>query len=159
MIRLIILSISVLFIWLEKGFLQETKILNIEVPKQVSIPRGETLGIKIEVNIKETYHIQANPVNDDFLIPTSLEIKPDKIVIPGTPIYPTGKSFKLEGLADNISVYDGKFSITLPIYVRNTVQPGEYPIKGKLHYQACDSARCFAPRSISFTIPLIVEKY
>jgi hypothetical protein len=119
---------------------------------------GEIVEIGVTVNIKEGYHLQANPVNDDFLIPTTLEVQSDKEIITGNPIYPPGESFNLEGSTDTLLVYSDKFYIEFPLKVTKKTQPGEYALKGKLHYQACDSIKCFAPRSMIFTIPIKAVK-
>jgi hypothetical protein len=154
MIRLIVLVVLVLFPGIESGVAQTTDMVTLEFPPEVRIPIGESVEIDIEVTVKEAFHLQANPVNDDFLIPTTVEIKPQEDIIPGTPIYPPGKLFMLEDASDTLLVYDGTVPIKLPIRVLPAAHPEEYALEGELHYQACDSLRCFAPRSISFTIPI-----
>jgi DsbC/DsbD-like thiol-disulfide interchange protein len=143
---------------IEIGISQAIEMVSLEIPQEVRISIGETEEISIDVTIKEGYHVQANPVNDDFLIPTAIETKSSKEIVPGTPIYPPGKSFILKGTYDTLLVYDGMFSIKLPIRLLFNAHQGEYTIEGKLHYQACDSIRCFVPRSVLFTIPIKLVK-
>jgi hypothetical protein len=157
-ILIITLYTWIFFISPEEIFPQELNIVTIGVTKKVLISGGETFNISIEIDITEPYHVQANPVNDEYLIPTTIEIIPENEIILGNPIYPPGKLFKLEGTENNLLVYDGKFSIKVAINVLNNVQHGDHTLKGTLHYQACDSLRCFAPRTMPFTIPIKVLK-
>jgi hypothetical protein len=158
MIILFFLVLLVLFPGIEYGIAQTKDMVTLEFPPEVGIPIGETVELDISVIVKETFHLQANPVNDEFLIPTSVEIKPRKDIITEAPVYPPGKSFILKGTSDTLFVYDGRFSIRLPIQIIPAAQTGEYALEGELHYQACDSLKCFAPRSISFTIPVKAVK-
>ena len=52
-------------------------ILKITVP-EVVVSAGKRSVIKIEIEIRKGYHIQANKINDDLLIPTVIEITEDK---------------------------------------------------------------------------------
>lgn len=158
MTRLNFLAILTCFIGMEGGLSQTTEMITLEVPQEVRIAIGESSEIRIDVTIKEGYHVQANPVRDEFLIPATIETKFVKEIIPGNPIYPPSKLLTLKGASDTLLVYDGMFSIRLPIEVPLNAQAAKSKLEGSLYYQACDSIRCFAPRSISFTIPIKVVK-
>lgn len=159
MIRLVSLVVLLLFPGIKIGVAQPTDMVTLEVPQEVRIPVGESVEVGIDIIIKEKLHLQANPVNDEFLIPTTVKLKPGKDIISGIPVYPPGNSFILKGTSDTLSVYDGRLSIRFPVQIRPAVKPGKYLLEGELYYQACDSLKCFAPRSISFTISIeAVEK-
>jgi hypothetical protein len=98
--------------------------VTIGVLKKVLISRGETINTSIEIDIKEPYHVEANPVNDEYLIPTTIELTPQNEIITDNPIYPPAKFFKLEGTENSILVYDGKFSIKVLLSVLKNVQHG-----------------------------------
>ena len=51
----------------------------------------------MEIEIKKGYHIQANKVNDELLVPTTIEINEDKNITTGRQEFPPSKKFKLEG--------------------------------------------------------------
>jgi hypothetical protein len=85
--------------------------------------------VSIDIIIKKGFHLQANPVNDEFLIPTAVQLKPDKNIIPGAPVYPPGHLFILKGASDTLSVYGGRFSIGLPFQILPAAQPKEYTLK------------------------------
>ena len=123
---------------------------------QVTVYPGKSGALYIYVAVKKGYHIQAHKVNDEFIIPTTLDINADETIKIGKQIFPTGKKFKLEGTSDYLFVYDGKFKITLQFKAREKIQEGKYTLDAKLHYQACDNKSCFFPKTIDFSIALKV---
>jgi hypothetical protein len=130
-------------------------IIKITVPEVVA-HAGKSAVIYVYVVVKEGYHIQANKVNDEFIIPTTLDINADKIIIAGKQVFPKGKKFKLEGTSDYLFVYDGKFKITIPFKTMEKIQKGKYTLDAKLHYQACDNKTCLFPKTIDFFIAVKV---
>lgn len=158
MFRLNNLTVIICYSLINYGVAQKTDILKIEIPLEVSIPVGGTADIGLGVIINEKFHIQANPASDDFLIPSKIEINAMEGVIIGNPVYPKGESFWLEGTDNPLSVYSGKFSIHIPINISSGILTGKYKLNGKFYYQACDSSKCYAPRSLFFIIPVNVYK-
>ena len=100
------------------------------------------------------YHIQANKVNDDLLIPTSLEFTEDKNITIGMQEFPSAKNFKLEGTDNFLDVYDGVFEIRIPFKTIAKIPKGKYILDAKLHYQACNNKTCLFPKSIGFSISI-----
>ena len=113
--------------------------------------------IPIWVEVKQGYHIQANTVNDESLIPTTLEVNDDKNIAIIKQEFPPDKKFQLEGTDTFLNVYDGKFLIKLFLNPVAKTQIGKYVLNAKLRYQACDSISCLFPRVIEFSIPVEVK--
>ena len=128
-------------------------ILKIKVP-EIVVYAGKSSVIKMEIEIKKGYHIQANKVNDESLIPTTLEITEDKNITTGRQKFPTAKKFKLEGTDNFLDVYDGVFEIRIPLKTVKKIPKGKYIINAKLYYQACDNRTCLFPKTIRFSIPV-----
>jgi hypothetical protein len=126
-------------------------IIKITVP-EVIIHVGKSAVINVYVVVKEGYHIQANKVNDEFIIPTTLDIDTDRMMVMGKQVFPSGKKLKLEGTRDYLFVYDGKFKITMPLKAKEKIKKGKYMLDAKLRYQACDDKICFFPKAIDFSI-------
>ena len=125
--------------------------------KESIVYTGEGNWVEIGVNVKEGYHINANTVSDEFLIPTTLEIKSNEFLIVRDQEFPPARQFKLEGTDNFLSVYDGKFLIKLFVIPVKNVAEGKYILKARLQYQACDSRTCFFPRDIDFSIHVEVR--
>jgi Disulphide bond corrector protein DsbC len=126
-------------------------IVKVNAPEVTSYV-GKSGEIHIYVTIKKGFHIQANKVNDDFIIPTTLEINTGEIIATGKQSFPSGKKFRLEGTSDYLLVYDGIFKITIPFKTFEKIQKGKYTLDAKLHYQACDTKTCFSPKTVAFSV-------
>lgn len=128
---------------------------------QVTVPEviahaGKRAVINVYVSVKKGYHIQANKVNDEFIIPTTVEIGTHEMITTGKQLFPAGRKFKLEGTSDYLLVYDGVFKITIPFKVHEKIKKGKYLLDSKLHYQACDAKICFFPKTVGFSIAVKV---
>ncbi len=149
---IIIVSVSLL---MRNKQLVPADILKITVP-EVVVSAGKSSVIKMGIEIKKGYHIQANKVKDDLLIPTTVEINEDKNMITGRQEFPPSKKFNLEGSDGFLDVYDGVFEIRIPFKTIKKIPKGKYILDAKLHYQACNSRTCLFPKSIGFSIPVKV---
>lgn len=132
-------------------------IVTVQVGESV-VYAGESNWVEVGVTVKEGYHIQANKVNDESLIPTTLEIKNNKFLTISKQEFPPSKQFKLEGTDNSLDVFDGKFLIKLlldPVITKDA--ESKYVLAARLRYQACDSRSCLFPKSIDFSIPIEVK--
>lgn len=130
-------------------------ILKISVP-EIVVSAGKGTVIKIQVEIKKGYHIQANKVNDELLVPATVKIEEDKNITTGRQEFPRVKKIKLEGTDDFLDVYDGIFEIRIPFKTIGTIPKGKYILNAELHYQACDNKTCLFPKSLEFSISIKV---
>lgn len=124
--------------------------------REVKVDRGENAVMHIYVTVKNGFHIQAHKVNDEFIIPTTLDINTGEIVKMEQQIFPPAKKFRLEGTADYLLVYDGSFEISVPCRAGEKIQKGKYILSAKLHYQACNNKTCFFPKTVNFSISVKV---
>ena len=150
---LILLSFSILSATSQ----QKTEIVKLTVPK-IRVDQGNSSTIEIGVEVKDGYHIQANQLDNEYLIPTTLTIKGDTNIIVGKQVFPKSKKFRLEGSDDYWNVYDGSFVITILFKTTEIIQKGRYNLTATFHYQACDSKSCLSPRTINFSMPIEVTE-
>ncbi len=139
-----------------QGQMVKDSIVHVRAP-DVTVNAGKKGLINIYISVQKGYHIQANKVNDEFIIPTTIEVDTREIVTIEKMIFPKSKKFKLEGTTDHLLVYDGDFKIVIPFAMFEKVQQGKYKLKATLHYQACDNKRCYFPDKIVFPIFIEVE--
>lgn len=130
-------------------------IVKITVP-EIVVHAGKSAVLKMKIEIKKGYHIQANKVNDDFLISTNLEINEYKNIITGIQQFPPPKKFKLEDSDILLYVYDGVFEIRIPTTVKKEIPKGKHIMKANLRYQACDNKTCLFPKRIAFSFTIEV---
>jgi DsbC/DsbD-like thiol-disulfide interchange protein len=131
------------------------QIVKVNVPN-VTVYAGKGSVIILNVEVKEGYHIQANKVSDEFLIPTTVEITTDEKIKPGEQLFPAAKKFKLEGTNDFLDVYDGSFKISIPFKTQRGISKGKTHMQATLRYQACNFKTCLFPKTIDFTIQLTI---
>ncbi len=102
-------------------------------------------NVRIELEIEEHWHINANPASFDFLIPTEFDISADDDPLPAILDYPAGEEIDV-GLDDPIRVYSRRLKLTA-----NLAEPGNKgPLKVQARVQACnDSGLCLPPSTLS----------
>jgi len=136
----------------------DMKYLSIGKIASVTLGPGKPAEVVVPVIVAKEFHVQANPASSPRLIATTLEVSGTDALKAGTPVYPAGKAYKLQGAAMEISVYDGKFEIKVPLFAQASVKSGRHELKGKLRFQACNDKICFFPMNIPVTIPVTVQK-
>ncbi|MDR3000676.1 MAG: thioredoxin family protein [Fibromonadaceae bacterium] len=122
---------------------------NMEPPKtklfySQEIPQaGDTLYV--EIIIPQGWHINADTVPDDFLIPSSIEPVSEGMKF-GLALWPEPEKLHNEVLNMDLFLLQDSFVVSLPVsFVSETCNP--YDVKLKFTYQAC-SRICLAPRTI-----------
>jgi hypothetical protein len=137
----------------------------LKVKDIVSVSVNETLlrpgkkgNINILVKVEEGYHIQANKVTNESLIPVSLETTSNRFIFINKAVFPPYKSFRLEGTEEELNVFDGIFTIRLPVRTISNLSEGRYVLKASIKYQACNAKTCLFPGKIDFDLPVIVKK-
>lgn len=120
---------------------------------------GQRKNLEVDIQILEGYHIQADEVQDYSLIPTSItsvEVPTNFVIY--NPIFPQPEPFKLRDAQDSTMVFDGTLRIYIPVEAKNEAKIGQHKISMNLHYQACDSIKCYFPRDLSFMINVVVNE-
>lgn len=136
----------------------QDNIVKLVVPEEMTVYPGTSNKVRIAIEVRKGYHLQANPVNDPFLIPTSVEMRACSGELQvGKIDYPSGHAFRLQGAPETMPVYDGLVIIEIPLEIDAVAPAGEYLLRGKLNYQACDYRSCLAPAELVFSIPVFVE--
>ena len=126
--------------------------------EETVIYAGKTSRLKVFVDVQDGYHIQANRVDDESLIPTTLEVGSFEGITIDDQKFPPQKKFRLEGTNTLLDVYDGRFPITLFIKAMPGAPPGSHMLSARLRYQACNSQTCLFPRAIEFSIPVKIRQ-
>jgi thiol:disulfide interchange protein DsbD len=122
-----------------------------------SVPQGGTVQIAVEIEIDPPWHINANELTDEFLIPTEIQFEPPQgIEIKGI-VYPRSIEKKLAFSEVPLRLYEGTVYIGAVIEVSRDFEPGKTEIDGVLTYQACDDEKCLLPETVKVRIPVSVS--
>lgn len=109
------------------------------------VPQGRAFEIAVVAEIQRGFHINANKVLEDYLIPTMVKAEvPAGLRIVET-IYPQGKRQKFEFSENEMAVYDGSITILLKLQAERTAPMGDVKIPMTLRYQACNDVACLPP--------------
>ncbi|HLI34780.1 MAG TPA: protein-disulfide reductase DsbD domain-containing protein [Terriglobia bacterium] len=114
---------------------------------------GSTIRASVTADIASGYHINDHHPSLDYLIPTDLKFTPIDGFTVASILYPKGKVEKLAFSDTELSVYEGKIEINAQLKVAPGTPPGEYTLRGKLEYQACNDHACFPPTGV----PLVAK--
>ena len=133
-------------------------IVTITPAQPVEIAAGTTVEYQLELNILKGFHIQANPASGEYYIPVTAKLQAVDGISIGDPVYPKGIPFRLKGSNRDISTYEGKIIIKIPIEVATTAKPGDTTLKGTLRYQGCDAELCFPPVTMPLETKLRIKK-
>ncbi len=112
------------------------------------VDAGSQFKIVLNANIKESWHINSNKPNDEFLIASKVTAKSEAVTLTSVS-YPQPKELKLEFSEKPVSVYGGDIKIELTFTVNKNTASGKYTIPIKLSYQACNDQTCMPPTEVS----------
>ncbi len=114
---------------------------------------GSRFRAAIVVEIAERWHINANPVTIDGLIPTTVTFDPPASIVIERIVYPKGKNITVSWADEPVALYTGRETIFAEGRVLDDTPPGPLKIDGTLRYQACDDSVCLAPAAV----PVLIE--
>jgi len=121
------------------------------------IPRGGIAHIAIEVNVNHPWHINANKVGEDFLIPTEITFDMPEGITINEIVYPKAVEKELGFSEGKMQLYEGTVYIGAVIEVSDAFAPGDTTIRATLTYQACDNEKCLLPEEEKIFIPVVIS--
>ena len=121
-------------------------------PEQVTVEAGKPVVVTLHFRVAEGMHINSHAPKEEFLIPTTLEFPDGAGVKLERAEYPAGGEYGFASDPGNkLSVYVGEFTIA----ARIRAEKGNHLVEAKLHYQACNNAQCFPPRTAMVAVDVI----
>lgn len=122
-----------------------------------AVHSASTARAAVVASVAPGYHINDHHPTLDYLIPTALTLDPGKVFSAGSISYPAGTMKKFIFAENGLSVYQGEIVIDAAIQVAKNVAPGDYALRGKLQYQACNDHACLPPSNapVSLTVRVV----
>ncbi len=118
------------------------------------VSAGMSQDVEVRFRVDAGFHINSHTPKDEFLLPTALKFDLPETCKLLDEHYPAGTAFRLQGAdGDSLDVYQNEFGVRLRLIAKR----GSSTLTGVLHYQACDSAACFPPRTLPVQV-LITAK-
>ncbi len=111
-----------------------------------SIPAEKPATLALHFRIDPGFHINSHTPKSDMLIPTKLLVEDINGAEVTNVDFPAGTaySFAFEPKT-KLDVYTGDVTLTAHLKAK----PGAYTLKAALHYQACDQAACYPPKTLA----------
>jgi thiol:disulfide interchange protein DsbD len=120
---------------------------------------GSSIKAVVEAQIASGYHINDHRPTLDYLIPTEVKLDSNKEISLEKVAYPKGEPKKFAFADQPLSVYERTLRVSALLRVAPGVAPGNYPLKGKLTYQACNDHACLPPASVPLGLTVkVVER-
>lgn len=120
------------------------------------LPPGGTSQFLVLLDVKEGWHINANPPSQEHLIPTKVTFKSKAGAKLSDPKYPKGHGFKFEGEEAEVDVYEGEVAIRGVVTVPEKAAGQMDEMEISITYQACNDTGCRPPKTIKLTGKLAV---
>ncbi len=117
---------------------------------------GETFKLAVQLKINGGWHINANPVNDEFLLPTLLSIEENNKARVVRISYPKPQLGKFEYAEAELQIYAGEAFLGALMKAEDNLALGTFMITGLIDYQACNDRFCLPPKEIRLEIPVEV---
>jgi hypothetical protein len=120
------------------------------------VPRGRTFEIAVVGQIQAGFHVNANKVLEDYLIPTTLTAElPAGWKLLETK-YPAGKELKVEFSDKPLNVYEGTFVARIKLTAPADAPLGAVKLPLTLRYQACTDTVCLPPVRLALQAEVII---
>ena len=120
------------------------------------VPAGKTIQLAIKAEIAPTWHIHAHVLSDEFLIPTDLAVDETEGFTTADVFYPEPQLEKYDYSDVKLEVYEGEAVFAACLQTDAELAPGNYTIKGKFKFQACDHSSCLPPKGLDFEVTVKV---
>ncbi len=118
--------------------------------------KGSEFKIVVKAEIEDTWHINSNSPNEDYLIPSKLEIESESGFEIAELKFPKAHDYEFDFSDKPVSVFESTVYIGAKINVPESVQEGNHNLKVIFSYQACNNASCLAPTKVEKEIQIEV---
>lgn len=109
------------------------------------VKAGKASVLELRFKVRDGYHVNSHTPKSDLLILTAIKLQPTDGVKAAETVYPAGTAYSFSfDPKEKLDVYTGTFVVKVPV----VAAAGEHMIEGSLHYQACDTAACYPPKTL-----------
>ncbi len=119
-----------------------------------SIAAGKPATLTLHFRVDPGFHINSHAPKSDMLIPTKILVEDMNGADVSDVSFPVGTQYSFAFEPNTkLDVYTG--DVTLTAHVK--AKPGTYTLKAALHYQACDQAACYPPKTLPLEQPFVAR--
>jgi DsbC/DsbD-like thiol-disulfide interchange protein len=119
-----------------------------------TIAAGKRAVVALHFRVNEGFHVNSHTPKSDLLIPTRMELTPERGVKASEAMFPAGTTFSFDfDPKEKLDVYQGPFTVELPV----VATAGAHEMTGVLTYQACDRSACYPPRDLAVVVDFVAR--
>ena len=126
-------------------------------PEELMLAKGESAYAIVRLQIRNGYHINANPPTFPYLKATELEVTPANGISVDFVSYPDALTKKFSFADEPLKVYEGETIVKAMLKAGPAAPTGKHNLSAKLRVQACDDTVCYAPGVMDLTVPVAVK--
>ncbi|HKG59234.1 MAG TPA: protein-disulfide reductase DsbD domain-containing protein [Pyrinomonadaceae bacterium] len=126
-------------------------------PQETTIAPGESGVVPVRLQIKNGYHVNANPPSQSYLKATEIELKAAEGIGVESITYPDPLLKTFAFSETPLKVYEGETELKIHLKADKSASPGKHNLSAKLRVQACDDKVCYAPGAMDLTVPVNVK--
>lgn len=135
---------------------QGSNVLSVAEPQKVTLRRDVPTVVKLDLSIRDGYHVNSDMPDDPYLIPLKLTWSESVVKVQKVE-YPKAQKQTFEFNPKPLSVFAGNFQIATTLVAPRTAPAGPNVITAKLRYQACSDTACLPPKTIDVKLPVIIQ--
>src|SRR5262249_16936327 len=103
----------------------------------------------VEITIVPGLHVYGQPIPAGF-VPLAIEVAPIAGVVVGTPGFPPPHPYKLDVLDEDLCVYEGKVTVSVPLTFKQ--EGDEQTVHVTIRHQAGSATDCLRPSTMTLSL-------
>jgi thiol:disulfide interchange protein DsbD len=127
------------------------------MPQETTLAPGESGDVLVQLQIRNGYHVNANPPSQSYLKATEIELTPADGISVEFITYPDPLVRKFSFSETPLKVYEGETDLKVRLKADKTTRPGRHNLSAKLRVQACDDKLCYVPGALDVSVPVNVK--
>ncbi len=152
-----LIFITLLFFAITNLFGQAPKIKIEAFPEKLEVKSGETVSIKVQVNIPKPWYTYSlkEQIGKDGIGPTPTEfsfLPENMLVVSGKIKSSKPKTKQDDGFGMALEYFTGRFEFFIPAKANRDINFEKDKIQAAMYMQLCDTARCLPPEDYKATI-------
>lgn len=126
-------------------------------PEELTLAKGESGYAIVRLQIRNGYHINANPPTFPYLKATEIEITPANGISVDFVTYPDALTKKFSFADEPLKVYEGETIVKAMLKAGPKAEAGRHNLSAKLRVQACDDTVCYPPGVMDLSVPVAIK--
>ncbi|MCH8006725.1 MAG: hypothetical protein IH888_10930, partial [Planctomycetes bacterium] len=122
-----------------------------------TVKPGQSFHVAVALDIDEGWHLYAENPKIDFLVPSTVSLRRNNLVVAGEIVAPQPHRMRDPILKETLNTYTGRIWYLVPLTVSRDAGAGATTLEFDVRTQACDDSRCLLPRTNTLRLPVVID--